>query len=374
MPASKKVEKKPEKKTSPAPKKKPEEKEEEILEGALIEEPAAVEKVTETKIVQVMPNYEQLMNLSDVFSKAGLFPGIENQYQAAAVIQLGQEIDLPPMAALRNIYVISSKRGSTLCIKSEALLALAIKKGVRVEVLSKTNKGCRLKFSRKGQRDHIEEFNEEQARRAGLLSKDNWMKHPTNMYLWRCVKNGLQVFDARLSLGLNTVEEMQDEGIVDIIQPPTEEEKKTPEPEEKKKDQVTFTKSKEQPAAEAEPVQEEKPPEPTDPPPPPEPESNIEEKQKELIAEDIHEYLRGAGIDTKLFKKWLGEELQPTKPDREFVGLKFNNWSFNEGKLDDLKLIKDNMEWAVEKFFESKMFKEEAQKEEPDEPKAEDPL
>jgi hypothetical protein len=54
----------------------------------------------------------------------------------------------------------------------------------------------------------------------------------------------------------------------------------------------------------------------------------------------------------------LGEELQPAKPDRLFVGLKFNNWSFNEGKLDDLKLIKENMEWAVEKFGESNILHE----------------
>ncbi len=246
-----------------------------------------------------------------------------------------------------------------------------------MEVLSKTNKGCRLKFSRKGQRDHIEEFNEEQARRAGLLSKDNWMKHPTNMYLWRCVKNGLQVFDARLSLGLNTVEEMQDEGLVDIIQPPSKEEEKPPEPEEEKKDQVTFTKSKEQPAAEAEPVQEEKPPDPSVTPQETEASRIIKENEgaiKKLVVEDIKEYLKAGGVDAKLFKKWLGEELQPSKPDREFVGLKFNNWSFTEGKLDDLKLIKENMEWAVEKFLESEIFKAEAQKEEPEEEKKVDPL
>jgi len=364
MPAIKKPAKNPEKKA--APRKKPKEKEE-VLEGVLVEEPKAEEKVPETKIVKVMPDYEQLMNLSDVFSKAGLFPGIENQYQAAAVIQLGQEIDLPPMTALRTVFVIPSKRGSTLCIKSEALLALAIKKGVHMEVLSKTNKGCKLRFSRKGQKEHIEEFNEEDAKRAGCLTHDNWMKHPTNMYLWRCVKNGLQVFDARLSLGLSTVEEMQDEGLVDIIQPPVEKEEKPPEPEEEKKAQVSFTKSKEQPAAE--PAKEEKPPEPPAPPL----EEN-EARQKELVVEDIKEYLKAGGIDRKLFKKWLGEELQPSKPDREFVGLKFNNWSFTEGKLDDLKLIKDNMEWAVEKYLESEIFKAEANKEAPDEPKTEDPL
>ena len=361
MPASKKEEKKPEKKLRAKPAKK-----EEVIDGEVVEEPTAEEKVPETKIVKVLPDYEQLMNLADVFNKAGLFPGIENQYQAAAVIQLGQEIKLPPMTSLRTIFVIPSKRGSTLCIKSEALLALAIDKGVRLEVLSKTNKSCKVKFSRKGQKDHIEDYTEEDARRAGLLGKDNWMKHPTNMYFSRCVKNGLQSFDARLSLGLSTVEEMEDEGLVNIMQPPSEEEKKPPEPEEEKKPQVSFMKSKEQPVAE--PIEEEKPPEP------PEPESNIEEKQIELVVEDIKEYLKGASIDARLFKLWLGEELQPTKPDRQFVGLKFNNWSFNEGKLDDLRLIKDNMEWAVEKFLESETFKAEAKKEEPDESKSEDPL
>lgn len=354
--------KKSEKKAAPG--KKPKEKEEEAIDGEVVEEPTAEEKVPETKIVKVLPDYESLMNLSDVFSKAGLFPGIENQYQAAAVIQLGQEIDLPPMTALRTVFVIPSKRGSTLCIKSEALLALAIKKGVHVEVLSKTNKGCKLKFSRKGQKEHIEEFNEEDAKMAGLLTKDNWLHHPTNMYLWRCVKNGLQVFDARLSLGLSTVEEMQDEGIADILQPPAEE--KPAKAEEEKKPQVSFTKTKEQPVAE--PEKEEKPLEPPRAP------EKTEVRDKELVVEDIKTFLKGGGVDSKLFKKWLGEELQPSKPDREFVGLKFNNWSLTEGKIDDLKLLKMNMEWAVEKYLESETFKAEAQKEEPEEPKTEDPL
>ncbi|GAH75964.1 unnamed protein product, partial [marine sediment metagenome] len=200
---------------------------------------------------------------------------------------------------------------------------MAIDKGVHLEVLSKTNKGCKLRFSRKGQKDHIEEYTEEDAKRAGLLGKDNWMKHPTNMYFSRCVKNGLQSFDARLSLGLSTVEEMEDEGIVDILKPPSEKEEKPPEPEEEKKPQVSFTKTKDQPVAE--PEKEEKPPEPPAPP------GESEARDKELVVEDIKTYLDGGKVDKKLFKKWLGEELQPSKPDREFVGLKFGNWSFYRG-------------------------------------------
>ena len=348
MPGTKKTEKKP------AARKRPKKKEE-VIDGVLVEEKTVEEKVPETKIVKVMPDYDHLMNLSDVFSKAGLFPGIENQYQAAAVIQLGREIDLPgPMTSLRTIYVIPSKRGSTLCIKSEALLALAIAKGVHLEILEKTNKGCKLRFFRKGQKDHVEEYTEEDAKMAGVLSHDNWMKHPKNMYFWRCVKNGLQSFDARLSLGLTTQEELEDIGDITLAQRPVSEE--PPKPEEEKP-QVTFTKTKEQPAAE--PEKEEKPPEP----PPPD---DTEEKEK--LVEGIKACLKEANVDEKLFKKWLGEELGPTKPDRKFVGLKFGNWSLTEGNIDDLKLISENMEWAIVKgYLESETFKKEAQKEEPDE-------
>ncbi len=353
------VENKKKTKQKTEPTKKPKEKEEEVIEGKIVAEPKAEEKVPEAKIVKVMPDYDQLMKHADTFSKAGLFPGIF----VGCFIQLGQEILLPPMTSLRTIFVIPSKRGSTLCIKSEALLALAIDKGVHLEVISKTNKGCKLRFSRKGQKDHVEEYTEEDAKRAGLLGKDNWMKHPTNMYFSRCVKNGLQSFDARLSLGLSTVEEMEDEGIVDILKPPPAE--KPAKEEEEKKPQVTFTKTKE--PAVTEPEKEETPL------PPAEEDSKLKEKEK--IVEGIKACLKKATVDEKLFKKFLGEELQIIRPDRTFVGLKFGNWSFNEGNLDDLKLLSGNMEWAVvEGYLKSKTFKKEAQKEEPDEEEEEIPF
>lgn len=363
MPAKKKTTKE-----EPKPKPKPEEK---VIDAEVIKE-----KPGENKIVKKMPDYDQLMNLSDVFNKAGLFPGIENQYQAAAVIQLGREIALPgPMTSLRTIYVIPSKTGSTLCIKSEALLALAIAKGVQLEVLEKTAKGCKLRFSRKGQKDHVEEYTEEDAKRAGVLTYVNWLKHPKNMYYWRCVKNGLQSFDARLSLGITTTEEMEDLGEITLAQRPVAEE---PAKAEEEKPQVTFTKSKDQPPPEPppepKPEEEEKP---ADEPEPPAPEETPEEKkEKGKLVENIKARLKAAGIDIKLYKKWMAEELQPTKPDRKFVGLIFGNYSFTDGKLEDLKLLDDdeNMDWTIQKYLKSETFKAEAQKEEPDEEKEEDPL
>ncbi len=66
--------------------------------------------------------------------------------------------------------------------------------------------------------------------------------------------------------------------------------------------------------------------------------------------------------------------MQPSRKDREFVGLKFGNWSLTEGNFEDLKLLGENMKWAVEEYFESETFKAEAQKEEPDEEKEKVPF
>ncbi|GAH13839.1 unnamed protein product, partial [marine sediment metagenome] len=90
---------------------------------------------------------------------------------------------------------------------------------------------------------------------------------------------------------------------------------------EEEKEKVTFTKGKDQPLPEpaTEPEKEEKPAE--------EPGSPVAKEKEELVAE-IKALLKEAGVDERLFKKWLGEELQPIKPDRQFVGLKFNLFLF----------------------------------------------
>ncbi|GAH32213.1 unnamed protein product, partial [marine sediment metagenome] len=77
--------------------------------------------------------------------------------------------------------------------------------------------------------------------------------------------------------------------------------------------------------------------------------------------ENIKARLKAAGIDIKLYKKWLAEEFQPTKPDRKFVGLIFGNYSFTDGKLEDLKLLDDdeNIDWTIQGYLKSETFKAE---------------
>ena len=343
MPASKT-------KAKPKPKSKTEEK---IIKGEAIEE-----KTIETRIVKVLPDADQLMRLSDIFSKSGMFPAISNQYEAAAVIEYGRELGIKPIMALQTIVPIKGR----LSVESKVLYALALDRGIKVKIVKKDSKGCTLEFSEKGRDPHTTSFTEEDAKRAGLHTKDNFMKYPEEMHFNRCLSKGLRAFDPRIFLGLTTREEAEDFSGSPLAKAPV---KKEPEkPEEEKKPQVTFTKGKDQPA-EPEPEEEEKSAE--------EPGTD-EATEKEPLVKEIKALLKEAGIDERLFKKWLGEELQPSKPDREFVGLKFNNYSLTEGRIEDLKLLKENIEWAMNEYLESDTFKEEARKEEPDEEKKEDPL
>jgi len=321
----------PAKKTTKTEKKPQPKEKEEVINGELVEE----EKAIETKIVKVLPDSAELMTLADIFAKSAMFPAITNQYEAAAVIEYGREIGLKPIISLQTISVIKGR----LSIESKVLYALALEKGVKIKIVKKDDKGCTLEFSKKGRETYTTSFTQEDAKRAGLHTKDNYMKYPEEMYFNRCISKGLRAFDPGIFLGVYTPEEMEDFSASPLTKPAIKKETEKPE-EEKPKVTIAFTKSKDQPLPEpaTEPEKEEKPAEVA---------TSAEATEKEALVKEIKAHLKEAGVDERIFKKWLGEELQPTKPDREFVGLKFGNYSLTEGNLEDLKLLKQHMEWAV---------------------------
>jgi len=151
-----------------------------------------------------MPNVNDLMMLGKALAKSSMFPDCKDEFAAIAKIEYGRELGLMPVISLQTIHVIKGRLG----IESKALLALAKENGIKVEVLQKDKKGCKLKFSRGGE-SHTDSFMEEDAKRANLLYKDNYKMYPEEMYLWRCVAKGLRFFDPGLALGLYTTEELE---------------------------------------------------------------------------------------------------------------------------------------------------------------------
>ena len=148
--------------------------------------------------------YIKLYQVAVHLHQSGLYKSAGNEAGVFAIILLGKERGIPPMTALQNIQIIDGKPSYS----SALLLGLAKKEGIPYEVLLRTIKGARIKFTGTDGMEFIGEFHEEDAKRAGLLSKTNWTKYPADMYFWRAVSIGLKVVAPDIFSGVYTPDEL----------------------------------------------------------------------------------------------------------------------------------------------------------------------
>lgn len=138
-----------------------------------------------------------LMRVSEGLFKSGLFPGAVNSYGAFAIVEYGHELGLPPMVALQNIKLIKGQ----FAISGQALLSKALTNGVTYIMRREDNDGCEIEF-RKNELTYLASFDSENAKRAGLLDKDNWKTYPKDMYFWRAVARGIRRIAPEVVMGL----------------------------------------------------------------------------------------------------------------------------------------------------------------------------
>lgn len=84
-------------------------------------------------------------------------------------------------------------------------------------------------------------------------------------------------------------------------------------------------------------------------------EDEKESKEREAIASWIKLYLEKKTIDYKDFKAFLQETRW--SPKRVFVGKQFGNLSLTEGKLEDLRYLKTNIDKCIDKYLSKRMAK-----------------
>lgn len=155
-----------------------------------------------------------LQKVAQGLFQSNLFPNAKNAAGAFAIVEYGHELGVPPMMSLKNINIISGQ----LACNGQLMLTLAMRKGVTYEVLEETTKGCKITFKRPGQKDITVEFNESDAREAGLLGKDNWKKYPKDMYFWRTVAKGVRRIAPDAVFGLYTADEISSGEVIDVSQ------------------------------------------------------------------------------------------------------------------------------------------------------------
>jgi hypothetical protein len=381
----------------------------------------------------IIPDAKNLYYLARGFARSRMFPGIKDEYEALAVLELGRELGIKPAISLQTIVPVKGR----LCVESKVYQAILERNGIKITVLEKTPERCRIKFEKPGKDPYIEEYKIEDAKRAGLAGKDNWLKNPgpAMMNYYRCISNGGRVYDPGSVLGLYTSEEMKDAGPFRVAKKrdDADEAKKKKQEEEKKKAEEEAKAEKKEEKPEPQPEEEkpeskpeeEKPkrkrgrprkkpepeakPEEEKPAPAaePKPETKPEPKQDEqpdtvepgegdasqMTEEEKVEYFVGKIKEDfrirftsekkymeqyRLFKDFL-YQFQTDKNSREgkdylWVDYNdFNHLSLSMGRGEDLKNLWKNWRWILSAWIAYEKKKEEREKEEEDEPPIEWP-
>jgi len=158
---------------------------------------------TQLSIVQQLP-ISELMNLAKAFAESGMFADTKSAAQAIVKIQAGQEIGIPPFAAMTGIHIIQGK--PTI---GAGLIASRLKGSGKYDyrVVEASEKVCSIDFYQGNTKIGNSTFTIEDAKKA--LTK-NIDKFPKNMLFARAISNGVKWYCPDIFSGpVYVPEEMQ---------------------------------------------------------------------------------------------------------------------------------------------------------------------
>ncbi len=148
---------------------------------------------------------------------SGLLPKhVSTPQQCLAIMQMGSEMNLPPMMSLNKIYVIHGRPA----IDGQTMLALLQRQGVMIEVKESTDKKCTVEARRYYGHDPrmdnenlwvkiTETFTIADAQKMGMLNKDQYKKQPRIMLRWRAISGAARIIAADHMNGMYVQEEVE---------------------------------------------------------------------------------------------------------------------------------------------------------------------
>ncbi len=163
-------------------------------------------------------NYEELSKLADMILKTDFISANSNKETLMVTILFGMEIGLPPIAAIRNIFMVNKQP----VISGDAMLSLIyssnLVKDYKQYYEAKEDKVI-VTVSRKDNNITItSEFSMEDARKANLLDKPIWKQYPKRMLLYRARSYALRDCFPDILKGLRSQEEMEDSIITTVAE------------------------------------------------------------------------------------------------------------------------------------------------------------
>jgi hypothetical protein len=126
-------------------------------------------------------------SLGKLMADSGFFADARQGAQAAVKIMAGAELGFGPVASMTGVYIV--KGNVTL---SANLMAAVVQAhplyDFRVRAL--TNDRAEIEFFSRGESLGLSVFTMDDARTAGLASRENWRQYPRNMLFARAMSNG----------------------------------------------------------------------------------------------------------------------------------------------------------------------------------------
>ena len=140
--------------------------------------------VKSPNVIQSMDDVERA---AKAMSASGFFPDSKSAAQAVVKVLAGRELGFGAFASMTGVAVIQGKP-----VIGANLLAAAVKQTGKYNyrVTEHTAEVCRIKFLEGNQEVGISSFTMDDAKAAGLATKDNWKKYPRNMLFARAIANG----------------------------------------------------------------------------------------------------------------------------------------------------------------------------------------
>jgi hypothetical protein len=163
----------------------------------------------------------ELLTISEHLAKAArLLPRhAQSKEDIFAIVLAGDELGMPPMAALRSIQLVSGK----VCLTADAMLGQMAKAGILIHWEHDGSDGVAELHLTRGRQKHVQRWTEEDRKKAGL-NTDTWKKFPGAMLRARCVSAAVRAFAADVLSGAYLPGELPDdtyeEGVGDLGQLP----------------------------------------------------------------------------------------------------------------------------------------------------------
>ena len=139
----------------------------------------------------VTQDFEVMQKSASALQKSGYFEDVKSEAQAIAKVMAGAELGLPPFASMSGIHIIKGKP-----VIGSNVMATLVKNDQRYDyqVEKCDDVSCIIVWFERGKQVGKSSFTVDEAKKIGLMLKDNWKNYTSDMLFARAISRGARRF------------------------------------------------------------------------------------------------------------------------------------------------------------------------------------